>query len=286
MTERSRASLYKRLLSLGLTIAACAAILILVSRMSILDRLMVYFPERALLATPADVGLRYDDVYLTAADGVRAHAWHIPGESDVTMLWLHGNAGNISHRLDNIAVLREMTGAGVMILDYRGYGLSDGSPSERGLYADAEAAFAYLTSNLGLDAERDVVLFGRSLGAGVAAELATRHRVRRVILESGFTSIRNMADRSRPRWFTAVVMPMFDARYDTLSKMPSIESPVMIVHGDRDEIIPFDMAETLYAAANEPKRLHRIRGAGHNDTHTVGGPDYFRALRQFIYDDE
>ena len=178
-----------------------------------------------------------------------------------------------------------MTGAGVMILDYRGYGLSDGSPSERGIYADADAAFAYLTSDLGLDAERDIVLFGRSLGAGAAAELATRHRVRGVILESGFTSIRDMAtSSSRRRWFTSLALPLFDARYDNLSKMPSVKSPIMIVHGDQDEIVPYAMAERLYAAASEPKRLHRIRGAGHNDTYIVGGAPYFRALKQFIAD--
>ena len=274
----------KRLLILALILAAA---LIMVSQMPILDNLMIYFPQRELTATPADVGLPYQDVYLTAADGIRTHAWHIPGESDITLLWLHGNSGNISHRLDNIAVLREMTGAGVMILDYRGYGLSDGSPSERGIYADAEAALAYLTDDLALDPERQVVLFGRSLGAGAAAELATRRPVRRVILESGFTSIRDMAtSSSRRRWFTSLIMPLFDARYDNLSKMPNIQSPIMIVHGDRDEIVPYAMAERLYAAAPEPKRLYRIPGATHNDTYIVGAAPYFRALKQFIADGE
>ena len=273
----------KRLLIPALILAAA---LITVHQMSILDKLMIYFPERELTATPADIGLPYQDVYLTAADGVRTHAWHIPGESDITLLWLHGNSGNISHRLDNIAVLREMTGAGIMILDYRGYGLSDGSPTERGIYADAEAALAYLTDDLALDPQRQIVLFGRSLGVGAATELAARHPVRRVILESGFTSIRDMATASRRRWFTSIILPLFDAKYDNLSKMPSIKSPVMIVHGDRDEIIPYAMAERLHAAAPEPKRLHAIQGAGHNDTYIVGGAPYFRALKQFIADGE
>ena len=277
----------KRLLILALILAALAAALIMVSQMPILDNLMIYFPQRELTATPADVGLPYQDVYLTAADGIRTHAWHIPGDTDITLLWLHGNSGNISHRLDNIAVLREMTGVGILILDYRGYGLSDGSPSERGIYADAEAALAYLTDDLALDPERQVVLFGRSLGAGAAAELATRRPVRRVILESGFTSIRDMAtSSSRRRWFTSLALPLFDARYDNLSKMPNIKSPIMIVHGDQDEIVPYAMAERLYAAAPEPKRLHRIPGAGHNDTYIKGAAPYFRALKQFIADGE
>ena len=274
----------KTLLRIAMLVAVGVVIGVVLRQMPILDRFMVYFPSRQLHTTPAEVGLEYSDVYLTAADGVRIHAWHIPGESDTTLLWLHGNAGNISHRVNNIAALNRRTGLGVLIVDYRGYGLSDGSPSEDGLYMDAEAAFEFLASDVGLNPAKDIVLFGRSLGAGVAAEMATRHAVRCVIMESGFTSTIDMARATRPAWLVYALMPLISARYDTLSKIGNIKSPVMIVHGDHDDIVPFYMAEQLYEAAREPKRFHAVRGAMHNDVYEHGGPAYFNALSEFIAD--
>ena len=274
----------KTLLLIALLVAVGVVIGVMVRQMSILDRFMVYFPDRHLYTTPAEAGLDYDDVFLTAADGVRIHAWHVPGESDTTLLWLHGNAGNISHRVDNIAALNSLTGLGVLIVDYRGYGLSEGSPSEKGLYLDAEAAFEHLVTELGLDPVEDIVLFGRSLGVGVAAEMATRHAVRCVILESGFTSVISMAGASRPDWLVYALMPFVGARYDTLAKISRVKSPVMIVHGDRDEIVPFQMAEELFEAARDPKRFHVVKGAMHNDVYERGGAAYFQALREFIAD--
>ena len=253
-----------------------------IRHMSFLDQMMVYFPERELIAKLSDVGLAYEDVSLTAADGTKLHGWHVPGESRTTLLWLHGNAGNISHRVDNIAMLRRNTGLGVFIIDYRGYGRSEGKPSEKGLYMDAEAAFEHLTSDLGLDPVEDIVLFGRSLGAGVAVEMATRHRVRGVVLESGFTSVREMSNASGMGALSILFLPMIDARYNSLSKIGSALSPVMVVHGDRDDIVPFRMAEKLFAAAPEPKRFYPIPGASHNDTYVAGGDAYFEALREFV----
>ncbi len=274
----------KTLLRLVLIVVAGAVVGVLARQMSILDRLMVYFPERSITATPAEVGLEFSDVYLTTSDGLRIHGWHVPGESKTTLLWLHGNAGNISNRVENIAVLSRLTGLSVMIIDYRGYGLSEGSPSEGGLYSDAEAAFEYLTSEAGLDPATDIVLFGRSLGVGVAAEMATRHPVRCVILESGFTSVIAMARATQPNWLVQVLTPMIDARYDTLSKMGLIDSPVMVVHGEQDDIVPFTMAHELYEAASEPKRFYAVRGAMHNDVYERGGTAYFQALNDFIAD--
>ena len=274
----------KTLLRIAMLVAVGAVIGVVLRQMSILDRFMVYFPSRQLHTTPAEVGLEYSDVYLTTEDGIRIHSWHVPGKSNTTLLWLHGNAGNISDRVNNIAALNRRTGLGVLIVDYRGYGLSDGSPSERRLYLDAEAAFEYLTSEVGLDPARDIVLFGRSLGAGVAAEMATRHTVRCVILESGFTSTTDMARATRPAWLVYALMPLISARFDTLSKIGNITSPLMIIHGDHDDIVPFYMAEQLYEAAREPKRFHAVRGAMHNDVYEHGGPAYFNALREFIED--
>ena len=272
----------KTLLRLALIVAAGAALGVLLRQMSVLDRFMVYFPDRAITATPAEVGLDYSDVYLTTGDGVRIHGWHVPGESKTTLLWLHGNAGNISNRVDNIAVLNRLTGLSVLIVDYRGYGLSEGSPSENGLYLDAEAAFQYLTSEVGLDPVEDIVLFGRSLGAGVAAEMATRHAVRCVILESGFTSVMGMARTTYPALLVHALTPLIDARYDTLSKISLFNSPVMVVHGEQDEIVPFAMAHELFEAASEPRRLHAVPRASHNNVYERGGADYFETLNAFI----
>ena len=267
------------------TLAVMLVLLVIavgVRHMSFLDQMMVYFPERELTATPADVGLAYEDVSLTAADGTKLRGWHVPGESRTTLLWLHGNAGNISHRVDNIAMLVQKTGIGVFIIDYRGYGRSEGKPSEKGLYMDAEAAFEHMTTDLGLDPEEDIVLFGRSLGVGVAVEMATRHRVRSVVVESGFTSVREMSKSSGMGALSILLLPLIDARYDSLSKIGSALSPVMVIHGDRDEMVPFEMAEKLFAAASEPKRFYPIPGASHNDTYVVGGEAYFEALRDFV----
>ena len=268
--------------TLAILIVALILASVVLRYMLILDRMMIYFPQRGIAATPDSVGLAYEDVYLNAADGTRIHGWHIRGESSITLLWFHGNAGNISHRLDNILMLNKRLGVGVFIVDYRGYGLSEGRPSERGIYMDAEAAFGYLTDELGLDAERDVVLFGRSLGAGVAVEMGTRYKVKGVILESGFTSIREMAGASGSPLPIPIVLTLFEARYDSISKIGRVESPALILHGDRDGTVPFWMAEKLFAAAREPKTLYPIRGAGHNDTVYVGGEAYFEALRGFI----
>ena len=267
------------------TLAVLLVLLVIavgVRHMSFLDQMMVYFPERELSATPANVGLAFEDVSLTAADGTKLHGWHVPGESSTTLLWLHGNAGNISHRVDNIAMLRRNTGLGVFIIDYRGYGRSQGKPSEKGLYMDAEVAFEHMTVELGLNPVEDIVLFGRSLGVGVAVEMATRRRVRGVVVESGFTSVREMSKSSGMGALSILLLPLIDARYDSLSKIGSALSPVMVIHGDSDDIVPFEMAEKLYAAAPEPKRFYAISGASHNDTYVAGGEAYFDALREFI----
>jgi fermentation-respiration switch protein FrsA (DUF1100 family) len=255
---------------------------ILVRQMSFIDRQMIYFPDQELISTPADVGLEYEDVDFTASDGTRLHGWYVPGVGKITLLWFHGNAGNISHRVDNILMLNRTLGVNIMILDYRGYGRSEGSPSENGLYLDAEAAFEFLVSQRSVDPESELVLFGRSLGAAVAVELAVRHQVRGVILESGFTSVKDMAQRIYPYLPMGLLINTVEARYDTISKIGNVTAPVMVLHGDRDEIVPFELGEKLFQAASEPKRFYRIRGAGHNDTYHMGGEPYFEALREFV----
>ncbi|MDA1347904.1 MAG: alpha/beta hydrolase [Chloroflexi bacterium] len=252
---------------------------------SLLDGMLIFFPKRELAGDPGDLGLAYEDVFFEAADGVRLHGWFVPGRGDNVLLWFHGNAGNIGHRLDNILMLHRLLGTGVFIFDYRGYRRSDGSPSEKGMYKDAEAAIAYLRSTPGFDSETQLIIFGRSLGSAVAVEMATRHDARGVILESPFTSIRAMAKLSNP--LLSSVLPfgaVVRSRFDSLSKIGEVRSPVMVLHGDRDELIPIEVGRELYDAAGEPKRFYTIKGAAHNDTYVVGGEAYFNALAGFIDD--
>ena len=246
---------------------------------NVVDRSFIYFPSRDIEATPGHVGLDFEDVRFKASDGVVLHGWFVIGGGDTTLVWFHGNGGNISHRVGNILELVERLGVNIFIFDYRGYGRSEGSPYEEGTYLDAEAAIAYVHSRDDVDTQK-TVYFGRSLGCAVAAEMAIKHPPRALICESGFTSVRAMATKVYP--FLPGLQLLVTTKYDTLDKIAKVDVPVMVLHGDRDEIVPFSMSRELYDAAKGPKRFYTIEGAGHNDTYHVGGPPYFEALREFI----
>ncbi len=243
-----------------------------------IERHFIYFPERRLAATPADVGLEFEDLNFRAADGTRLHGWLVPGGGEIALLWFHGNAGNIGDRVELLGELHRELGLAIFILGYRGYGESKGKPSEAGLYLDAEAALGALTERLGVPAEQ-VALLGQSLGTAVAVELANRHRPAGVILESPFTSVRDMARRHYP-WLP--VWSLLRTRFDSLSKIANVRAPVLIIHGEDDMIVPVEMGERVFAAAREPKRLLTIPGAGHNDAHVIGRSEYFAAIRAFV----
>ncbi len=247
-----------------------------------LERYLIYAPDRQLETTPQSAGLAYEDVRFPAGDGTMLHGWLIPAPgAKLTLLWCHGNAGNISHRVDNTRYLHRLLKINVFLFDYRGYGASAGSLndlSEEGTYHDAEGALAFLRARPELASTR-LVYFGRSLGAAIAVELAKRHPPAALILETPFTSIRDMA---------RVVLPFFPVggllgtRYDSLSKIGAIRVPLLVLHGDQDDVIPFEQGRRLFEAANPPKTFYTIRGARHNDTYIVGGDNYFRAWAEFI----
>lgn len=220
---------------------------------------LLYLPSAVVEATPADRGMPFEKVRLQAADAVELAGWYVPMDSPRgTLLFFHGNAGNISHRLDSIAQFREL-GLAVFIVDYRGYGRSGGRPSERGTARDARAAWSYLTAERGVDPGR-IVVFGRSLGAAVAAELACRVQPAAVVLESAFTSVPAVAASAYPflpvRWLARI-------RYPTVDYVRRIRAPVLVIHSRDDEIIPFAHGRAVYDAAPGPKRFLRIHG-GHN----------------------
>ena len=235
---------------------------------------LIYYPMRTPFTTPAGV----TDLNLTTSDGVAIHGWFIPAQfaPAPTVLLFHGNAGNLSHRLQKISLLRA-AGAAVCIIDYRGYGRSIGTPSETGTYRDARAAYDYLTTARQLPA-RNIVLYGESLGSAVAVELATQVPVGGVIIEEAFTSIPEVGQKMFP------LLPvgwLVHNRYDTIHKMGRLQSPLLIFHSRQDELFPYQYAERLLAAAPEPKRLVELHG-GHNDAFWQSQAVYRSALQQFF----
>ena len=234
------------------------------------------FPDRFLFALPTDLGMEFEDVYLPTEDGLLLNGWFVPGERDFTWLWFHGNAGNISYRLDNLRLLHDRLNINIFIFDYRGFGRSQGRASGGGLHLDAEASLGHLLSRPDVNRDR-LIFFGRSLGSAVAIDMATRHNCAGLILESAFALPREMMEA-----FPFFPGETFRTRYDSLTKIKGITSPLLILHGDWDEAVPFEMGVRLYEAANEPKEFYAIRGAGHNDTYIVGGEGYFRTIEGFI----
>ena len=242
------------------------------------DRL-IYFPDPTLLAKPSDFGLAYEDVWLTAEDSTRLHAWYLhPSEEppEAYVLFLHGNAGNVSFFLEKTAALAKQ-GLAVLSLDYRGFGLSQGRPNEKGTYLDAAAGYKWLASRPGVTPDR-LVIFGYSLGGAVAAELALSFPARALILESTFTSIRDMGREVMPFIPRFLVSP----KYETLSKIPRLKMPIFFIHGENDDVVPPAMGQRLYDAYPGPKEQLVVKGAGHTDVDLVGGEAYLRSIEDFI----
>lgn len=266
------------MLSLLLTAGALYGALVLV--VFAFQAQMLYLPNiagRGLDATPAAIGLEFDEIRITTRDGVSLHGWFVPApDAQHVILFCHGNAGNISHRLDSIRIFHDL-GLSVLIFDYRGYGLSDGRPSEEGTYRDAEAAWEYLVERRGY-AARQIIVFGRSLGAAVAAHLARTTRPAALILESAFASVPDVA--ARHYWFLPVRwLSRFE--YTTAEYVRDVHSPALVIHSPGDEISPIDQGREIFARANEPKVFLEISG-DHNMGFLLSGARYTDGLRQFI----
>ena len=272
--HRLRGPIGRLLIAAALSYAAVALLLYL------RQDAMLYYPDlpgRALTATPRAVGLDFEEVALSAADGTRLHGWFLPAaEARGVILFSHGNAGNIAHRLDSLRIFHRL-GWAALIYDYRGYGRSAGSPSEAGTALDAEAAWRHLTEERGYPPNR-VVLFGRSLGAAVTARLAAGRAPGGVILESAFTSLPDRAAELYP-WLPVRLLGRY--RYDTLAELAAIRAPLLVVHSVDDELIPFAHGQRLFAAAHEPKSMLEIRG-GHNGGFLLSGERYVEGLRRFL----
>ncbi|MGI9235802.1 MAG: alpha/beta hydrolase [Woeseiaceae bacterium] len=260
-----------------LMVVACYGLLVIVVYLT--QGRMLYLPEvpgRALVMTPTDVGMDYQDVSIETTDGVTLHGWFIGGRSSQVLLFFHGNAGNISHRLDSIEQFRDL-GLSVLIIDYRGYGQSDGRTTEKGIYRDAAAAWRYLIESRGFVAS-NIIIFGRSLGASVASRLAMEHQPLALIVESSFTSVPDIGQDLYPwlpvRWLSRL-------SHATRDYVGEVRCPVLVVHSRDDEIIPFHHGEAIFASANEPRTLLAIRGT-HNDAFLRDERNYIEGLQAFL----
>ncbi len=262
-------------LTVGVTVLV--AVVALSGVMALKESSFIYFPSPDEIATPARVGVAYDDRWLVTEDGVRIHAWYLPNpDAPRTVLDFHGNGGNLSDRVSLYARWHRM-GLAVYAVDYRGYGRSQGTPSEQGLYRDARASWTDLTGALAVPPER-IVIAGRSLGSGPAVHLATEVRPAALVLESPMTNIPDMARVVYP--FLPVSL-LVRSRFDNLRKIPDVTCPVLVIHAEQDEIIPPSMGRRVFEAAHEPKHWALVPG-GHNDFDDVSTDAYVAAWRSFL----
>ncbi len=259
---------------------AVVAILLVVAVRSFEDS-MIYFPAKYPEGywSPVDFGVQAEDCYFESEDGIRLHGWYAPSPGvRPTTLWAHGNAGNITHRLDHIKLLVEQVGLNVFIFDYRGYGRSDGKPSEEGLYRDARAAYDYLIKQRML-LPSDVIIYGQSLGGAVAVDLATTRSCSGLVLEATFTSARDMARLVIP------LLPVdwvIKSEFNGLAKIARVRIPILMLHGAHDRTVPIRLGRTLFESANEPKRFVELPHSDHNDGYVVDSQLYVDSLREFL----
>ncbi len=238
----------------------------------------IFFPQREMEATPASQGLGYENLRIKTADGLALHGWLVPrvGARHLVLL-CHGNAGNISHRVDILRRLHDL-GPSLLIFDYRGYGQSQGQPSEKGFYLDAEAALALAQELAGRQGLR-LVIHGHSLGGIAAVHMAAQGQPAGLVLESTFPHLGAIGGAHLP---LPLLRAALKSHFNALGEIGLVRCPILSLHGDRDDIVPLALGRELFAAAPEPKRFVTLRGAGHNDTHLAAQEAYFQAWREFL----
>jgi len=264
---------------INLLIAAAVAYALMILFVFLYQPRLVYFPqvERELTATPRAAGLDYEDVTLTTADNVKLHGWWVPSRNARgTILLMHGNAGNISHRLGYLTMFNRL-GYSVLLFDYRGYGKSGGHPDEEGTYRDAEAAWLHLAATRNV-APRDIVMVAESLGGGVATWLALKYPPRALVLASTFRSVPDLGAQIYP-WLPVRLLARIT--YDNLARIARVDAPVLIAHSCDDDVIPFAHGEALFAAAREPKQMLVLAG-GHNDGFLFTRDAWIAAVGAFL----
>lgn len=248
----------------------------LLALLTFMESRLLYFPVREIDSTPSDFGLPSEELHVTASDGVRLHGWWIKSGGKVVLLLFHGNAGNISHRLDRARLFAQRLGVDMFLVDYRGYGRSEGKPSEAGLYRDGLAIYDAARER-GFSPDR-IVLHGESLGCAVAVEVGLEQPCAGVVLETPFLSVPALAGKHYP------FVPAFliRSKFDSGSKIGGLTVPKLFLVAERDDIAPAAQGRRLFELASPPKELYVIPGAGHNDTYAVGGEPYLAAWRHFL----
>lgn len=255
---------------------------LLTSPIDWLKNAVVFHPNVKVHTSPAEYGLPYEEVWFGGTDGRLLHGWYVPGRRASTdsaaplFIWFHGNAGNVSHRLAHLRLLRERVGGSHFVFDYQGFGKSRGKPSIPGILDDGRAAIACAQQH-GWMANRPVVYFGESLGAAVVVTLALETPPSYAVLLAPFLSLRAMGEiRLPPLAF------LVDHELNSARLVEHFPSPLLIIHGTADRTIPFHQGQALYALAPQPKRFHAIEGAAHANLHEAGGETYVQVLREFL----
>jgi uncharacterized protein len=242
-----------------------------------LERMFVYYPTRHIRADPGTLGFDYKDVNLVTSDKVNIHGWFIPyEEADITILVFHGNAGNIGDRVSLIDLLHNL-GVNVLIIDYRGYGRSEGAPFEAGLYRDARAAYDWWLDRR--QSGEKLVIMGKSLGGAVAVRLADDVSPAGIILQSSFSSGWDMAKTMMP---LGLLQLFLNIRFDSAGIIGDIGCPKLFIHGDHDLVVPLRLGIKLYEQASPPKSFYLVPNAGHNDLINVAGAGYVARLKEFL----
>jgi uncharacterized protein len=277
--EPLKAAKVKRLLTI-VALAVASGILIVVIGLRTIENRLIFYPPRYPTGFPSQqtYDKQVEDLWLRTEDGVKINAFYLSNPaSKQVLLWFHGNAENIGYGLGQMRTLA-MLGTNILAVDYRGYGKSEGSPNEMGVYRDADAAYDYLIHQRHFEPQ-DIVIYGHSLGGAVAVNLASRRPCGALIVQSSFTCAREMAKRmfSIP-WIAYVAR----SRFDSVELIRQVHSPILIVHGTRDGVVPYSMGEQLFAAAPQPKWFYAIDGGGHNDLFESGGAPYLERLKTFV----
>ncbi|AEB10379.1 alpha/beta hydrolase [Desulfobacca acetoxidans] len=259
-------------------LAVMAFLTLLTMHEGLVERMFIFFPTSRLDYLPSQYGLNCQEIFFTTPTGLRLHAWYAEAAPKApVILYCHGNGGNISHRLGIMAAFRKV-GLGVFLFDYRGYGLSQGVPSENGVYEDAWAAYRYLVTEIGLSPQQ-IAIAGHSLGGVIAVDLASREPCRALILESTFT---NVGDMGRYYFAWLPTRRLWRDKFNAVRRIQPLKVPKLLVHGECDRIVPCYLGKKLFDLAPEPKIFYQLAGAGHNNLDVVGGDAYFLFLKRFI----
>ncbi len=245
---------------------------------------IIFHPKAEILQMPDHYHLKFENVFFETKDHIKLNGWFFPvvgvggaRHPQKTLLFFHGNSGNVSNNLELISIFVQKVHLNVFIIDYRGFGKSKGRPSEEGLYQDAQAAYGYLTQTKHIS-EKNIVIFGQSLGGAIAVDLASKRLASALILESTFTSALDMAKIFYPYLPVGLFVK---SKFASLEKIKSISMPKLIIHGTEDETVPFRLGQNLFEAAPVPKEFYAISGAHHGNVYDTGGLSYVEKLKNF-----